>query len=106
MNRKKTTLILAAALALTSAASGCGRTGYEDFVFPEQEKSTLAPVDSIYRDNSGDDLTPVKEKTNRTVRSSDGLCVIECKDRYTAPRPDRRENRGKSACPDSAPPGR
>ena len=82
MNRKKTTLILAAALALTSAASGCGRTGYEDFVFPEQEKSTLAPVDSIYRDNSGDDLTPVKEKTNRTVRSSDGLCVIECKDSY------------------------
>lgn len=82
MNRKKTLLILAAALALTSAVSSCGRKGYEDFVIPEQSASTLTPVDSIFRDNSGDDLTPVREKTNTTVRSSDGLCVIECKDSY------------------------
>ncbi|MDO4862899.1 MAG: C45 family autoproteolytic acyltransferase/hydrolase [Ruminococcus sp.] len=82
MNRKKTIPILAAALALTCALSGCGRKGYEGFVIPEQGASTLRPVSDIYRDNSGDDLTPVKEKTNRTVRSSDGLCVIECRDSY------------------------
>ena len=78
---KKKALILAAAL-LAASVSGCGRTGYDDFSVPEQGESTLIPVADIYRDNSSDSLTPVKEKTNRTVRSSDGLCVIECMDSY------------------------
>ncbi len=82
MKRTRTLSILAAALLLSSAAAGCGRKGYDGFSFPEQSASTLRPADSIYRNNSGDPLTPVKEQTNRTVRSSDGLCVIECKDSY------------------------
>lgn len=78
---KKRALILAAAMLAASLCS-CGRTGYADFSIPEQGESTLRPVSDIYRDNSSDSLTPIKEKTNRTVRSSNGLCVIECRDSY------------------------
>ncbi|SEK17830.1 hypothetical protein SAMN02910353_00028 [Ruminococcus sp. YRD2003] len=78
---KKKALILAAAL-LAASVSGCGRTGYDDFSVPEQGASTLRPVEDIYRDNSGDSLVPVREKANRTVASTDGLCVIKCMDSY------------------------
>ena len=79
---KKKIFTLASALVFAASLFSCGRTGYDDFSFPEQEESTLRPVSDIYRDNSGDDLTPVREESNRTVRSSDGLCVIECMDSY------------------------
>lgn len=78
---KKIDFILAAAL-LAASLSGCGRTGYDDFSVPEQGASTLRPVEDIYRDNSSESLVPVREKPDRTVASSDGLCVIECRDSY------------------------
>lgn len=80
--KKNGLLILAAITVLSSAMSGCGRNGYENFSVPEQGSSTLRPVADIYRDNSGDDFTAVRENTNKTIKSSSGLCVIECKDSY------------------------
>lgn len=82
MNRAKIKLSLTLAIMLSTTLTGCGRNGYENFDIPVQGKSTLRPISDIYRDNSNDDLTPIKEQTNRTVSSSDGLCVIECKDSY------------------------
>lgn len=81
---KKTKLfpVITAAVITASAAAGCGRKGYEDFVFPEQGESTLRPISDIYIDNHYEGTVPTKENTNNTFRSSDGLCVIECKDSY------------------------
>ena len=53
---KKKIFTLASALVFAASLFSCGRTGYDDFSFPEQEESTLRPVSDIYRDNSGDDL--------------------------------------------------
>ena len=74
--------ILAAAALTLSAAAGCGRKGYDDFSFPEQGPSTLRPLSDIYIDNHYEGTAPTKEKTVKTVKSDDGLCVIECKDSY------------------------
>jgi hypothetical protein len=74
--------LFAASFMAVAAAGSCGRTGYEDFVIPEQGDSDLRPVSDIYMYSSYEGKAPTKEKTNRTVRSSDGLCVIECKDSY------------------------
>lgn len=82
MKKTRSLSLLTAAAVILSAAAGCGRRGYEDFVVPEQGPSTLRPISDIYIDNHYEGAAPTKEKTNRTVRSSDGLCVIECKDSY------------------------
>ena len=74
--------ILAAAALTLSAAAGCGRSGYDDFTFPEQGPSTLRPVSDIYIENHYEGTAPTKERTVKTVKSDDGLCVIECKDSY------------------------
>ena len=82
MKKTKIFPIIAAAVITASAAAGCGRKGYDDFVIPEQGPSTLRPVSDIYISNHYEGVAPTKEKTNRTVKSDDGLCVIECKDSY------------------------
>ena len=66
--------IFAAVAAVASAAvlCSCGRTGYKDFVIPEQGESTLEPVDDIYIGNGNTIAAPKKEKTVKTVSSSDG----------------------------------
>ena len=76
--------IFAAVAAVTSAAvlCSCGRTGYKDFVIPEQGESTLEPVDDIYIGNGNTIVAPKKEKTIKTVSSSDGICIIDCKESY------------------------
>ena len=83
MKKTKIFPIIAAAVITVSAAAGCGRKGYDDFVIPEQGPSTLRPVSDIYISNHYEGVAPIKEKTNRKVKSDDGLCVIECKDSYT-----------------------
>lgn len=82
MKKTKILHIITAAALTFSAAAGCGRRGYEDFVFPEQGQSTLRPISDIYIENHYEGTAPTKEKTNKTLKSGDGLCVIECKDSY------------------------
>lgn len=79
----KRIIAAAAALAVSAAVMcSCGRNGYEGFVIPEQGESTLKPVDDIYIRNDYSGIAPTKEKTIRTVRSADGICVIVCKESY------------------------
>lgn len=82
MKKKRLFSLLATAAVVLASASGCGRKDYDDFVFPEQGKSTLRPISDIYIDNHYEGTAPTKEKTSKTVKSDDGLCVIECKDSY------------------------
>ena len=81
---KKTRLfsLVTAAAVIASAAAACGRRGYEDFSIPEQGPSTLRPLSDIYISNSYEGVAPTAEKTVNTVKSDDGLCVIENKGSY------------------------
>ncbi|MCR4645356.1 MAG: hypothetical protein K5695_08105 [Oscillospiraceae bacterium] len=78
MKKHYLALIAAAALLLT----GCGRKTYADFTPPQQGESSLQPVDSIYRESHFEGIAPTQEPTLRTVRSADGICVIDCKESY------------------------
>ena len=80
--KMKRILSAAAALMTAVAVTGCGRSGYRDFSFPEQGDSTLRPVSDIYINNDYTGIAPKKEKTTATVSSSDGLCVIDYKESY------------------------
>ena len=82
MKKTKIFPVLTAAVITAAALGGCGRKGYEDFVFPDEGPSTLRPISDIYIHNSYEGKAPTQEKTNKTVKSDDGLCVIECKDSY------------------------
>ena len=82
MKVSKIFALITASFMAAAAAAGCGRKGYEDFVIPVQGDSDLRPVSDIYMYSSYEGKAPVREKTGRTVRSSDGLCKIECKDSY------------------------
>ena len=73
----------AAAILIAAGLTGCGRkNGYEGFTVPEQGGSTLKPVDSIYMENDYTGIAPKKEKVQRTVTSSDGLCRIDIMESY------------------------
>ena len=76
---KKHYLALVAAVLLLT---GCGRRTYADFTAPQQGESTLQPVDFIYRESHYEGVAPTQEPTLRTVRSADGICVIDCKESY------------------------
>lgn len=82
MKKNRLFPVLAASAVVLASAAGCGRKGYDDFVFPEQGPSTLRPVSDIYIDNHYEGTAPTKEKANKTIKSDDGLCVIECMDSY------------------------
>ena len=76
----KKTAIAAALLFLS--LTGCGTATYDDFVFPETDKSTLEPVGDIFNYNDYSSIPPTKEETNETFVSDDGLCIIGKKEHY------------------------
>ncbi|WP_295085280.1 C45 family autoproteolytic acyltransferase/hydolase [Ruminococcus sp.] len=81
--KKKSMIFVTTWLIITSALlCGCEKNGYSDFIIPEQSESTLMPVDDIYISNNYSGIAPKKEKTLKTVHSSDGICVIDCKESY------------------------
>lgn len=70
------------ALVLIAALSGCDQPTYDNFVPPEQGKSTLTPVGNCYIENDYDNIPATIEKTEISYTTPDGICTIEKKQSY------------------------
>ena len=82
---KKLRKISAVTLSLSLCfLAGCGTPSYDGFQFPPSKQSTLKPLTTggYYIERNYDGVEPTVEKTESTVSSADGICVIEKKKSY------------------------